>query len=89
MSAVVSINELKRIGVATIDKHLNNANEIIVTSHGKNKYALVRYQDLIKMQEDLLELTYLKIMKQVNAKESFVETADEHIDWLEKLLSHD
>ncbi|MCC2625930.1 MAG: hypothetical protein K0R14_1803 [Burkholderiales bacterium] len=87
MSLVISVNDLKRLGTHTIEERLKAEHEIVVTSYGKNKYALIEYDELIRMQEDRLELAYLKVHEQIEKGESWVETADEHIKRVEKLLS--
>ena len=89
MSLAISVNDLKRLGTNTIDKKLKAEHEIIVTSYGKNKYAIIEYDELVKMQEDKLELAYLKVQAQIQNGESWVESADEHMKRIEKLLADD
>lgn len=89
MSLSISVNDLKRLGTNIIDKHLKAEHEIIVTSYGKNRYAIIEYEDLIKMHEEQLELAYLKVQNQIENGESWTESADEHIQRVEKLLADD
>ncbi len=85
MSIAVSINDLKRLGANSIDKQLKLEHEIIVTSHGKNKYAIIEYDELIKIHNDRIELAYLKVNEHIKNGESWTETAEEHI----KRLKHE
>ena len=88
MSLAISVNDLKRLGADAIDLQLKSEHEIIVTSHGKNKYAIIGYDELIQIQADRLELAYLKVCEQMANGESVIETADQHISRVEKLLSN-
>ena len=87
MSIAVSINDLKRLGASNIDRQLKLEHEIIVTSHGKNKYAIIEYDELIKIHNDRLELAYLKVNEQIKNGESWIETAEEHIERLKRELA--
>ena len=87
MSLAISVNDLKRLGSHAIDEQLRLTHEIVVTSHGKNKYAIMDYNEWVQLQDDLLELAYLKVCKQIDNGEGVIETADEHIQRIEKLLA--
>lgn len=89
MSLAISVNDLKRLGAQAIDNQLKSEHEIVVTSHGKNKYAIISFDELIKIKEDRLELAYLKVCEQIESGKSWTESADQHMKRIKKLLSDD
>ena len=87
MTYALSINELKKLGTRTIDKKLSIEHEIIITSHGKNKYALVEYNEILRIHNERLEYAYLKVQQELAEGKGYSESADEHIARLKKALS--
>lgn len=87
MSLSLSINDFKRLGAASIEQQLEHEHEIVITSHGKNKYVIIQYNELLQMQEDRLELAYLKTQEQIKNGESWIESIDDHVKRLNKELS--
>ena len=78
----VTANELKVQGVKALEKSLEEDGESIITVRGKEKYIVMDMDRYNYLRECELEAAFIESMKDLENKDYFVESVDEHISRL-------
>lgn len=77
--AIITANDIKRRGVASIDDVLKNATEATISVRGKNKYVVMSTEQYQHMRECELEAALSEAREDLKAGRISDKTIDEHI----------
>ena len=75
----VTANELKTKGVSSIEKVLQDAQEVIISVHGKPRYVMMDIEQYDYLREREIEAAWFQAREDVSAGRYRKESADNHI----------
>jgi len=77
---VVSANDLKLRGVASLDEGLTNHPELMITVRGKEQYVVMKVEQYYYFRELELEAALLEARGDLAAGRAVTESAEAHIE---------
>jgi PHD/YefM family antitoxin component YafN of YafNO toxin-antitoxin module len=77
--ATITANDIKRCGVTSIAKILENSQEAFISVRGKNKYVVMSVEQYRHMRECELEAALLEAREDRKAGRIAEKTIDQHI----------
>jgi len=83
---IISANDLKVKGVSLLDNLLSTLDEVLISVRGKNKYVVVDMARYEYLRECELEQAYRDVQADIQAGNSKVMTAEEHLKELDDAL---
>ena len=87
--AVVTANELKTKGIASIEQLLQGAQEVIISVRGKPRYVVMDIAHFDYLRERELEAAWAESRADVVAGRYRRESAEDHMARLSGELGHD
>ena len=87
--AVVTANELKTKGIASIEQLLQGAQEVIISVRGKPRYVVMDIAHFDYLRERELEAAWAESRADVAAGRYRRESAEDHMARLSGELGHD
>jgi prevent-host-death family protein len=76
---VITANDLKTKGLSNIEDLLQDAQEVIISVHGKPRYVVMTLEQFELLRELELEAAWLRAREDVAAGRYRQERADDHI----------
>lgn len=75
----ISANELKIKGVSIIEDNLDNADELIITVEGKQRFVVMDMEHYNYLRECELQTAINQTKADIEAGDFVIESVDEHI----------
>ena len=84
---VITANELKTRGVASLDTLLKDQNEVTISVRGKERYVVMDLETYNHLRVCELEAALYQARREVAAGQGIVESVDEHLTRLQNTES--
>ena len=81
---MITANDIKTKGVRIIEENLNEHDEVLISVHGKPKYAVLTIEQYDKYRSHQILIAYAEIQNEIERGDFVNETAQEHMDRLWK-----
>jgi PHD/YefM family antitoxin component YafN of YafNO toxin-antitoxin module len=75
----ITANQLKTRGVATIEEHLTDAPEAVISVRGKDRYVVMSLEHYREMREMELEAAWMRVKADLEAGRYHKESVEEHL----------
>lgn len=75
----IAANELKTRGVSSIEKALENSEEVVISVRGKDRYVIMSMEEYNRLRVCELEAALYETRQQLAAGEFIEESVDAHI----------
>lgn len=75
----ITANELKTRGVSSIEKALENSEEVVISVRGKDRYVIMSMEEYNRLRVCELEAALYETRQQLAAGEFIEESVDAHI----------
>lgn len=75
----IAANELKTRGVSSIEKALENSEEVVISVRGKDRYVIMAMEEYNRLRVCELEAALYETRQQLAAGEFVEESVDAHI----------
>ena len=75
----ITANELKTKGVPSIEKHLADAPEAVISVRGKERYVVMSVEHYREMREIELEAAWMRVKVDLEAGRYHKESVKEHL----------
>ncbi len=83
----ISANEVKKRGVSIFENLLDKFDELIISVRGKEKYVVLDIERYREFRAKELDLAYMEAMQDIEKGDYKIQSAEEHIDDLKKMLA--
>lgn len=76
---MITANDLKTKGVASLDAALQHDREAMITVRGKQKYVVMKIDDYQQLREAELEAAFLESRQDIEAGRSKTQSVEAHV----------
>ncbi len=80
----ITANELKTQGISTIDAHLQNEDEAVITVRGKEQFVVMRMEHYQHLREKELEAAIYESREEIAQGKYVAESIEEHMERISK-----
>ena len=75
----ITANELKTRGVSFLEDIVNSNGSAIISTHGKDKYAILKIEDYNKLRELELDLAIKESLEEIKEGKAYDNGIEEHM----------
>jgi len=86
---MITANDLKTRGVSALEQALSSEDETIISVHGKPRYVVMAIEHYERLREAELLAGWSQVREAVDNGDYVVETAEQHIERLNRELPED
>ena len=85
----ITANNLRTKGIKALQEMLDRADEVYISLHGKKEYVVLKSEDYAKLKSYERDIACLEVMRDIEADDYKVQSADAHIRCLKDVLRDD